>query len=625
MDGLTYRTATQSVEDPNEYILSDETVDRMGDQIVAEGWDLKKFKQNPIALFNHSSHHIVGTWEKVRVQGKQLRGRLKLAEAGTSDTVDMVRSLYQQGILKMVSVGFKATKKEPLHKDADEFFGPFKFVKSELLECSIVAIPANPNAGPVARSVPMPADVISQIFGVPAVLPAPANAPRVPATPPQKAPTKMSSISQRIQASQVEITQFRDKLVELAKLDQPDEDQLALIDELTDTAIPKAEADLARLQRMEKAMATKPTEDDVTIIPPEPKAADRRPFAMPRRKVEPYEYIFRSLATWSAAAALREPLEKVMNERYGQDENLGAVLRAATNPALTSVAGWAAELTQTANVDFLNRLLPNSIYPALSGAGVKYTFGPNVQLKIPVRNAAAPGAVGSVAGAWVGEGAPKPVRRATFTSIPLNPYKMAVISTFSEEMALYANPAIEEIIRQAMQDDTSISLDTYLIDAVAGSSIRPAGLLNGVTPITASVLTANTDKMIADLKALVAAIVAAGGGRNIIILINPAQAMTIGLAQTTTGDFVFNSTDEAGNKFNCRFIISQTVAAGRVIAIDAADFATATGDTPRFAVSNEATLHEEDTTPLALGTTGTPNVVAAPMRSCSRPIPSPSG
>ena len=44
-------------------------------------------------------------------------------------------------------------------------------------------------------------------------------------------------------------------------------------------------------------------------------------------------------------------------------------------------------------------------------------------------------------------------------------------------------------------------------------------------------------------------------------------------------------------------------------------FATATGDTPRFAVSNEATLHEEDTTPLAIGTAGAPATVAAPARS----------
>ena len=38
-----------------------------------------------------------------------------------------------------------------------------------------------------------------------------------------------------------------------------------------------------------------------------------------------------------------------------------------------------------------------------------------------------------------------------------------------------------------MSDDTSAALDAYLIDSVAASAgVRPAGLLNGVTPITAS-------------------------------------------------------------------------------------------------------------------------------------------
>ena len=64
-----------------------------------------------------------------------------------------------------------------------------------------------------------------------------------------------------------------------------------------------------------------------------------------------------------------------------------------------------------------------------------------------------------------------------------------MISTFSEEMATYGMPSIEGIIRQAMSDDTGIALDSYLIDNVAASAgVRPAGLLNGVTPITASVL-----------------------------------------------------------------------------------------------------------------------------------------
>jgi HK97 family phage major capsid protein len=288
------------------------------------------------------------------------------------------------------------------------------------------------------------------------------------------------------------------------------------------------------------------------------------------------------------------------------------VLRAAVNPANTTVATWAAELIATDTQPFLDRLLPDSIYLPLAAAGVRYTFGNAGVLKIPVR-AATP----TLAGNWVAEGAPKPVRRASFTTVSLSPTKLSVISTFTEEMATYSAQSIEQIIRQAMADDTSIALDTYLIDNVAASAgVRPAGLLNGVTPITASVLTPASAAMVADLKALVGALITAGGGRKVVFIVNPAQAIAMGVVQTTTGDFLFGSAQAAAAKFNSSLIVSATCPAGRVIAVDAADFASAAGDAPRFAVSTDATLHEEDTTPLALvtGAQGS-GVVASPMRS----------
>jgi len=246
--------------------------------------------------------------------------------------------------------------------------------------------------------------------------------------------------------------------------------------------------------------------------------------------------------------------------------------------------------------------------------GARYTFGNAGVLKIPVR-ANTP----TLAGNWVGEGAAKPVRRASFSTVSLTPTKLAVISTFTEEMATYGSPAIEGIIRQAMADDTSIALDSYLIDNVAGSATRPAGLLNaaawGTGTLTPSAATPATAAMVADLKAIVAAFTAINGGRKIAILLNPAQALALGFAQTTTGDFLFTDRAQAGSKFGVSFIVSNTVPAARVIGVDAEDFASATGDTPRFAVSTDATLHEEDTVPLPLSATGSPNTVAAPMRS----------
>src|SRR4029077_766995 len=62
-------------------------------------------------------------------------------------------------------------------------------------------------------------------------------------------------------------------------------------------------------------------------------------------------------------------------------------------------------------------------------------------------------------------------------------------------------------------------------------------------------------------------------------------------------------------------IKSGTVPLGTVLCMDAADYVSITGDTPRFEISDTATLHMEDTAPQHIGTTGTPGVVAAPAMS----------
>lgn len=48
--------------------------------------------------------------------------------------------------------------------------------------------------------------------------------------------------------------------------------------------------------------------------------------------------------------------------------------------------------------------------------------------------------------------------------------------------------------------------------------------------------------------------------------------------------------------------------------VDAADFVSAYG-APEFDISEQATLHMEDTTPLNISATGSPNTVAAPVQS----------
>src|SRR6185295_6186581 len=59
--------------DGSEYVLSDETPDRMGDIIQADGWKLDNFKRNPIALFGHQSSFPIGRWKNLRIEGTALR------------------------------------------------------------------------------------------------------------------------------------------------------------------------------------------------------------------------------------------------------------------------------------------------------------------------------------------------------------------------------------------------------------------------------------------------------------------------------------------------------------------------------------------------------------------------
>ena len=97
----------------------------------------------------------------------------------------------------------------------------------------------------------------------------------------------------------------------------------------------------------------------------------RKLFAVPKKKPEPGDYVARALAAWTKQHVTKDPFEKILREGYSNDEMTNIVLRAAVNPAMTTVATWAAELVQTSNVDFLDRLIPNFIFPQLKAMGIE--------------------------------------------------------------------------------------------------------------------------------------------------------------------------------------------------------------------------------------------------------------
>lgn len=135
-------------------VLSTESEDRSGDIVRLNGWHLSAFKQNPVVLFSHRGDQIVGTAD-VSLEDKSLVADITLAEPGTAPVVDYVRSLIRQKILKAASAGFRAIKYAFLDN------GGIEFIEQELLECSLVGVPANPEALAIAKQFDLsPSDFV---------------------------------------------------------------------------------------------------------------------------------------------------------------------------------------------------------------------------------------------------------------------------------------------------------------------------------------------------------------------------------------------------------------------------------------------------------------------------------
>jgi HK97 family phage major capsid protein len=219
-----------------------------------------------------------------------------------------------------------------------------------------------------------------------------------------------------------------------------------------------------------------------------------------------------------------------------------------------------------------------------------------------------------VAGSFVAEGAPIPVRQAQTAAVTIGLKKMAVIVSYSREIGEHSIPAIEGLLRTFISEDTEVAVDTVLVDANPSTAVRPAGLRNGVTGLTATA-GGGFAALVGDIKQMISVLAAANALRNPVWIMHPTQATSISLTATANGVFPFKQEIDGKMLQGYPTIISSTVPLATLILLDAADFVSVSGDEPRFEVSDQATLHFEDTAPQQIGTVGTPNVVAAPVRN----------
>lgn len=136
------------------FVFSDGTVDRAGDTVDPNGWQLDNFNKNPIALFGHDSSNIdavIGKAVNVGKVGNKLVGEIDFAGADVNPKADMAYRMVAAGLLSAVSVGFL-----PLEfawsSDKNRPYG-IDFQKQELMEISLVPVPCNANALIEARGL----------------------------------------------------------------------------------------------------------------------------------------------------------------------------------------------------------------------------------------------------------------------------------------------------------------------------------------------------------------------------------------------------------------------------------------------------------------------------------------
>ena len=124
------------------FIASTAEIDRMGDTIAVEGWQLSAFKRNPVILGFHNSGSLpVGKATSIGVQSGKLMVRVKFASTGLGKTM---ASMGSSGFMTAVSVGF-APIKYSFSTDPARSMG-IDFKQQELLEISVVPVPANASA-----------------------------------------------------------------------------------------------------------------------------------------------------------------------------------------------------------------------------------------------------------------------------------------------------------------------------------------------------------------------------------------------------------------------------------------------------------------------------------------------
>ena len=557
-------------------IATTPTRDRRGDILEPLGATFT----NPLPLlWHHDMTKPVGTVTlgTATAAGVPFEAELpRLDEPGPlKDRVDEAWQSIKAGLIRSVSIGYRAAA-EAIELLAD---GGRRFKSSELIELSLVTVPANATARILATTHAKTYEAASGLTH--------AGVSAFPVVALTRAGTKdpMTTAEQITQWSNARAP----KVARMQALLTTSADSGATLDAAQAEEYDGLEREIAsidsHLQRLKVA-------ESIALQQATPPAGVPRtvPMTMPQISVKPNvlpgtAFVRCAMALGAAHGDHYRAMEIAKQWRSTTPE-VELFLKAAVAPGNTTDATWAGPLAAVQNVtsEFLELLRPATILGKI----------PNLR-KVPFNVSVASQTAGGTYG-WVGQGAPKPVTKLGFAAVTLGITKVAGIIILTEELVKVSEPSAEALVRKDMIAGIAQFLDQQFIDpAVAPvAGVSPGSITNGVASTGVS-----TDDAFHDLYTLVAAFAAANVSiKGLTFIMNESNAFSMALNRNLAGARMFPGMSATGGEAEGITIIGSNAAGTNVVALQGEDILMADDGGVTIDVSREASI-QMDSAPMS--------------------------
>jgi HK97 family phage major capsid protein/HK97 family phage prohead protease len=508
------------------------TPDRVGDIVNPMG--VKYTNPMPL-LHGHKKDQPVGTvtFGTPTKKGITFQARLpKIDEPGPlKDRVDTAWGEVKAGLVRAVSIGFRALETE-LTED-----GGLHFVKSEVLELSLVPVPANAECT-ISMIKSLDRETLAASGHKPTE-PLPASREKSIKKPEIKEKKMTQTTAEKISAFEAS-RQAKSARMEAIMEECGDETLDVSAEEEYDTLkseVKKIDSHLDRLNDLKKVQLQKAVEVKGSSVELGSDSRGEGVRISVKQPELPKGIAFARYAKCKALGAMnfRDPADIAM-KLYPQHEDLHMVLKTDIPAGNTQTVAWAGALVGSEGkvfADFVEFLRPMTIIGQFGNGGI-----PSFR-RVPFRTPLIANTTG-LTGYWVGEGQAKPLSKGVFSRTTLLPYKVAALTALTMEVLRDSSPSAETIIRDELARAVAAKLDTDFLDPQKGleANVSPASISNGLTPIQS--VGRDADSVRADIVSVISAYIAANNpASSAVWVMSAVSALQLSLMTNALGQSEF--------------------------------------------------------------------------------------